>query len=233
MTFKFSTYLVAAAFAATLSSQAGAQEERAVRPLPPLAPAAIAAAVPTAHEALPQLQPLVNEQTFRQLGFASPEEVKKAQVGAPLHIYMVRLDKLKEYADKEKPDTLLSETNEVLFPVVVDGQVRTGMKLRMVDGAWRFSSFGASETTRALGAASKRAMSEAKVAEDKQLAVNVPALHLHFIGYRDARGNLMLVPASDDERFKFKAGQSLPAQRVFAELAPYAKRYPTGQRLVD
>lgn len=216
-------------------SQSHAQDQKGMsqQTLPRLSADAVASAHPVAREALTQLPPLVNEDTYRQLGFDSPDEVKQAQLGTPIHMFMVRLDKLKGYGAREKADGLLSETNEVLFPVEVSGHIRTGLKMRMIDGAWRLGSFGASAKTQALGVASKRAFALSKVKPSEQVAVSVPALQLYFMGYHDARGQLMLVPAADDARFKLKAGQAEPAQRVFARLAPYAKRYPEGQRVVD
>jgi hypothetical protein len=221
--------------AATLMfvSQTHAQDPKEMAQRPRLSAEALTASHPVAREALTQLPPLVNDETYRQLGFDSPDEVKQAQLGTPIHIFMVRLDKLKTFGAREKADGLLSETNEVLYPVEVSGRIRTGLKMRMVDGAWRLSSFGASAKTQALGAASKRAFALSKVKPSEQVAVSVPALQLYFMGYHDARGDLMLVPAADDARYKLKAGQAESAQRVFARLAPFAKRYPEGQRIVD
>ncbi|MBI4995958.1 MAG: hypothetical protein HZC22_03485 [Rhodocyclales bacterium] len=227
--------LVVLAATLLLVSQTHAQDGKATSPQvrPRLSAEAIATSHPVARDALTQLPPLVNEETYRQLGFDSPDEVKQAQLGAPIHVFMVRLDQLKAYGSRDKPDALLSETNEVLYPVEVSGRIRTGLRMRMVDGAWRLSSFGASAKTQALGAASKRAFALSKVTAGDQVAVDIPALQLHFMGYHDARGNLMLLPAADDTRFKLKAGTAEPAQRVFARLAPFAKRYPEGQRIVD
>jgi hypothetical protein len=227
--------LVVLAATLVFVSQTHAQDQKGMsqQPLPRLSAEAVATSHPVAREALAQLPPLVNEETYRQLGFESPDEVKQAQLGTPIHIFMVRLDQLKAFGAREKADGLLSETNEVLYPVEVSGRIRTGLRMRMIDGTWRLSSFGASAKTQALGVASKRAFALSKVKPDDQIAVNVPALQLYFMGYHDTRGELMLVPAADDARFKLKAGQAEPAQRIFARLAPFAKRYPEGQRLVD
>lgn len=194
---------------------------------------AIAAATPAAKETLPQLQPLVNEQTFRNLGFDKPEQFREATLGSPLHTFMVRLDDLKKYNARKKVDTLLSETNEVIFPVEVAGKVRTGLKMRLVEGQWRFSSFGASTRTIALSAASRSAMAHSKGKAKEQFEVSVPVFHLHFIAHRNGKGALMLTPASDDSRFKLKAGRTAPAQLVFRRIAAYARTYKTGPRLVE
>ena len=192
----------------------------------------VESAIPAARQALPQLQPLVSEQTYRQLGFASVAEVKDATLGAPLSVYMVPLDRLREFTPETKAESLIVPTNEALFPVQVGDQVRTGLKLRNVDGKWRFSSFGASDVVKAVAKTAKTASARPRAIAGSQFVVTVPALHLYFIAHREPEG-LMFTPTASDTRFKLQPGRSLPASAALQELVPYAKRYKSGEHLVD
>jgi hypothetical protein len=56
------------------------------------------------------------------------------------------------------------------------------------------------------------------------MLVRVPALNIEFVAYHDTSG-LQLTPITDLEAAGLKAGQTLPASRVFELLVPLARQH--------
>jgi len=66
---------------------------------------------------------LVTEEDFAALGFESLEEVADAQLGEPLQVSAVPLDRLKEFTPETDPNELLVEANRIIYPVTVNEEV--------------------------------------------------------------------------------------------------------------
>ena len=185
-----------------------------------------------AQRSLPGLRQMVTPETFRRLGFESVEEAGKAELGTPMRIFMIRLDRLKEYAPAANPAELLVDTNQLRYPVTVDGQVRTSVVMHLIEGKWQVAKFGRPALTRGLTETVRRHAAPGGTSQEPSFEVNIPALNLYFTG-QQAGGRLLLTPVVDDDRFGFKQGETLEAQQVFAKLVPYAKELKTGPYLSD
>jgi hypothetical protein len=189
------------------------------------------AALQQAQVSLQAQQQLTNAQTYKALGFKSIDEVKRTTLGTPLRVYMVRLDKLKEYVASRDPKELLDDTNSVRYPVFVGEEVRSGVVVREVGTQWQVESVGRPALTKALVSAAKSEGRSAG-AGGTQFAVTIPALNLFFIGHL-ANEKLELTSTADDPQFNIKAGQTLPAAEAFEQLVPYAKQMKTGPYLTN
>jgi hypothetical protein len=64
----------------------------------------------------------------------------------------------------------------------------------------------------------------ARIPSGSLFVVEVPGLKLVFVGYR-AEGRIVLTPILDDAGFQFKAGQAIPAEKVFARIRVAAKSH--------
>ena len=95
-----------------------------------------------AQRSLPVLRQLVTPETYKKLGFQSVEEANRASLEAPMRVLMVRLDRLREYRPEVKIGEMLEDTHEVRYPVSVDGQVRTSVVMRQIEGKWQVAKFG-------------------------------------------------------------------------------------------
>src|SRR4249920_1258685 len=58
---------------------------------------------------------LITKDNYKELGFDSVEEVVEARLGAPLAIFFVRLDRLREYQPGSDPNTLLADSAQVYY----------------------------------------------------------------------------------------------------------------------
>jgi len=189
------------------------------------------AALLQANISLQAMQQLTSRRTYKDLGFTSPEEVKAATLGAPLRIFMVRLDKLKEYAGSMDPRELLEDTNAVRYPVYVGKTARSGIVVREVGKEWQMESIGSPALTKALVSAARRE-EKAGASAAPQFVVNIPALNLYFVGLVEG-SELTLSSAIDDPQFDLVAGKAVPAKDLFERLAAHAKQVETGPRVVD
>jgi hypothetical protein len=169
-----------------------------------------------AEEALKTLEELVTQENYEAMGFTSPDEVSKAQLGAPMTVYRVQLDQLREYAPGEtEPEALLVDVSRALYPVTVDGEVRSSVAVEGPEGEWRGTDFGAPSLIKAL---SQYRQSES------DFVVHVGFVGLYFVGLQNEEG-LLLTPLLDDPDLGFVAGEPLPADEVFRALLPIAQEY--------
>ena len=90
-----SGFCLAVALTMLLSPASGQTPAASAKTLPRLQHSVVASAASNARQALGQLGPLVTPQTFRDLGFESEKEISRAELGEPMHVYMVRLDHLR------------------------------------------------------------------------------------------------------------------------------------------
>src|SRR3954452_4460756 len=103
---------------------------------------ALADARQQAQRSLAGLRSFVTPETFERLGFESIDEISRVQLGVPIPIFIVPLDRLREYSPGRNPGDLLVPTNEIRFPLSVDGQVRSSITLRRTNGGWEVGRIG-------------------------------------------------------------------------------------------
>jgi hypothetical protein len=147
---------------------------------------------------------LVTPMNYARLGFASPEEVRQAQLASPMQVFRVELDALMRMTSRTPPEALLIDARRTLYPVTVERRVATSLFVMQHNDGWRATDFG--------NAAIARATSAHRRGPD-DFIVWIPAAKLYFIGRRSGL-DLMLTPIMDDSRFGFRAGTPLPAQRA-------------------
>ena len=185
-----------------------------------------------ARRALPDLQRLVTDRTFRGLGFRTPEEARSIALGAPLRVFSISLDRLRAYRPGARPDDLLVETGEVLFPTQVGGETRAALVVRQVKMSWEVVSFGKAAMTASLAKAVRVLAARETAGAGAPFEVAVPALNVFFAGRSTPRG-LELAPLVDDPRFHLAAGTVMAAEDVVARLAPFALKMKTGPFVAD
>jgi hypothetical protein len=172
-------------------------------------------------QALVTFRKLITKDNYKNLGFDSVEEAAGAQLGAPLAIFFVRLDRLRDYQPGSDPNTLLSDSAQVYYPVLVKEQVRAAIVLEMADGKWKAPRLGNAGLAKQIS----RVQKEAAAPSEPDMIVQVPALGIYFIGRRGADKKLTLIPLATDPRYNLKATAEQPAEEVFAKLVPFAKSH--------
>lgn len=168
-----------------------------------------------AQEGLTTLRQVVNPGNYAALGFGSPDEVRQATLGEPLRIYLVRLDALRAFNRQSDPNKLLEDVRRSLYPVEVSRKVATSIFVSGSHEGWRASELGNAAVARMVSAFRHGA---------GDFLVYVPALKSYFVADR-IEGRLVLTPIMDDPRTGFKAGETLPADLVFAGLQKAAADY--------
>jgi hypothetical protein len=183
-----------------------------------------------ASHGLETLRKLVNAANYRSMGFESLDEVRSASLGDPLHLYLVRLDQLRGFQPGGNPETLLTDIGQDLYPVLVAGSVRSAVLVEKQGEQWSAVGFGGANLAKALGQRRSANSAVSEAAAPSYFEVHVAALSMYFLGYRQ-ENRLMLVPLVDDPKYKFSAGTPVPADNVFAVLAPAAKALQTDKPL--
>ncbi|HYK36061.1 hypothetical protein [Alloacidobacterium sp.] len=168
-----------------------------------------------ATNALGMLRNLVNEQNYKGLGFQSVGEVKLAELGQPMEVYIIGLERLKGYQASQDPSSLLTPSAETIYPVTVGGNVRTGVTIVHKEQGYESSSFGNADIV-------KRLVAYRLGPED--FAVHIPAFNLYFLGRR-MNSRVVLAPIANNPRLKAPAGEATPLEGVVEQLRPYAESY--------
>jgi|GEM_PF-2953483 hypothetical protein len=75
----------------------------------------------------------LQENDFSSFGFKSMEEVKKATIGTPTRIFTISRDKILSFNGNSDPDSLISPTNQIYFPILVDGNARCFLTVECVN----------------------------------------------------------------------------------------------------
>lgn len=183
-----------------------------------------------ASQGLETLRKLVNSNNYRSMGFESLDEVRSDSLGDPLHVYLVRLDQLREFQPGGDPEKLLSDIGQDLYPVLVAGSVRSAVLVEKQGEQWSAVGFGGANLVKALGQRRSENSTMSKGAAASYFEVHVAALNMYFLGYRQEK-RLMLVPLVDDPQYKFSAGKPIPAADAFITLVPVAKALRTDKPL--
>jgi hypothetical protein len=177
---------------------------------------------PEAATAAEHFRSLITKDNYKKLGFDSLEESAGAQLGAPLPIFFVRLDRLREYQPGSDANTLLSDSAQVHYPVLIKKQVGAAVIVQKADGKWKIASLGNAGLAKQISQVQQKA---AAPSGEPDMIVRVPALGIYFIGRRGADKKLILIPVADDPRYNLKSTAEQPAEEVFAKLVPFAKTH--------
>jgi len=157
-----------------------------------------------------------DEEFAKDLGFTSAEEMSHAQLGSPLRIWSVPLDRLRTFQPGDDPNNLLVDTRLVLFPVVVNG--RTLSSITVQDDTesgqgWRVAQKGAPNLVQKI---------QQQSPPPSSFLVSIAPLGLRFLGDRK-EGQFVLFAIYPDKRLNLEPGDERPAQKVFVDLSPIAK----------
>jgi len=193
------------------------------------APAESFAAAQAVAKTFPQM---VNPDTAKLFGFATPEEAKQATVQTPLRIATIGLDRLKAANPSDAMQPLIVASNAVRSFVIVGDKVTASVVTREVNGTWQATRYGRPLLSAALAEGLRTRSAFQKSAPANVFELDIPALSLFFIAQQDG-ARLTLVPAADDDRFGLEKGQAVDSQAVMSKIVPYAKELKTGDHLVD
>jgi hypothetical protein len=157
----------------------------------------------------------------RELGFASGSEAARATLGTPLPIYSVGLAALRAFKPGDDAEALLKPVPAVFYPVLLDGSVRSAVRVEKGEAGWHAARVG----NAGLATAVALSRSALPAPDDPSTSlVQVLALNLVFVGQKSADGWLV-APVVDDASVNLKVGAVERAAEVMARLAPLAARH--------
>lgn len=177
-----------------------------------------------ASEGLAAFSKLVTKENYQAMGFESPGDTRAASLGAPMRVFLVRLDELQRYQPGKDPNKLLSGGDRVIYPVTVKEKVRSSVVVEKVKGRWEATSFGSSNLVKMLTKVRKDSSGSTRLPISSYFVVEVPALNLYFAAHRTDEV-LMLTPLLDDPSYGFKAGVTMSADKVFEAILPAARKH--------
>jgi hypothetical protein len=171
--------------------------------------------------ALPTLHELVASGKPQHRGFRSVDEAKSATPTDPMPMYGVGLTALSAFRPGQDARALLVDKEEQLFPVAVDGDVRTSMIVRKQPGGdWETTQFVHGPMAPAVHQGRHRVSKGRGVDATSLMFIDVPSLAT-LLGH-DERGTLMVTPVYDIAGTQMRAGETYKASEVFALLQPLA-----------
>lgn len=182
------------------------------------------AATQSAQQALGELQSLANEKTYARLGFESLDEVANATLGTPFKMYFVGVEPLADYEENAQPASIMTEIDQKLYPVNVGDEARSSLSMVKKEDGWEPASFGTPSLIKLLAPTRVAHAETAGLATLDYFVVQIPALYLTFMGFRDS-SDIKFIHVQDNPEFGFTAGATEDAKAVFAKLQPAAAAY--------
>lgn len=157
---------------------------------------------------------------FAGLGFASTNEANMATLGTPIQVYRMSLTNVQTYTTNTayngllEFDAITQNANRVIVPVVVGGQPKSSISLRLNNSTnWIVDKIGSPVLIQSLLTATDHVPAAFRNGPIPVFAVEFPLFDLWWIAYYDATNDLKLIAS----RNMPLAPPNVPA---FAEMPP-------------
>jgi hypothetical protein len=108
----------------------------------PLYAAAPSEVQKAAQSGLDHFRSTVPAQEMARMGLVTAEEVTAAVLGNPWNEYVILPASLQAYKSGMSISSLLTGTDNWIYPVLVNGQARTMMEVSLQNGNWEATTFG-------------------------------------------------------------------------------------------
>ena len=174
-------------------------------------------------KSLDSFRKVVTEKNFQKMGFNSLEEVRMAELGKELGVFIIGLNDLKNFKQETILMDIIQFGNEVLIPVNVKNEVRSSIMLTKSGDSWETASYGGSNKIKLLVNTISRIRGDSPEMSGEFRVIVIPAMNLYFIGLMN-KDTFFLAPVLDDESLGFKAGSVMNAEEVLLKLVPVAER---------
>lgn len=159
-----------------------------------------------------------DEEYAKSIGFNSTEEIHRSQIGAPLHLYRVPINRLKGFHKEDSLMELLYDTEILMYPILVDGQARSVITVRtsLPGNGWHATGVGYAEFIRLV---------EKYRTPGADTVMLISDLGLKFLATR-ANDEFELISLSTRLDFELLPGPpTLSARETFAKLAVQASKH--------
>lgn len=181
-------------------------------------------ALAVAEEAIKTLKGLVDQNNYSEMGFESLEEVNKAMLGTPMRVHYMWIKDIKN--ESLNTDNLIHNGDELLYPVKVDGQVRSSITIKIKNYHWEVASLGQASSIKAMAGLRENNLKSVKNTLSDYFIIKVPEIYQMYLAHHDASGNLQTSNLFDHAPSGAKSLQS----QNFANLITNLREYSKGHR---
>ncbi len=156
-------------------------------------------------------------------GFQSAAEADGAALALALPVYMVGINDLLAFRKGDNPNGLLFDKKEVMYPITVNGDVRSSVIVRQSDdGTWGVAIFGRGPVAKAAHEGRSALAAKRGTAQSDVSLIEIPMLGVRLLGNSE-KGALMLTALQDIPGTELRAGDTRAANDVFAVLHTLAE----------
>lgn len=134
-----------------------------------------------AKQALENLKVIVNENNFRRFGLDAPSQILTATIAPPFSIQQVRFDRLRSFSPQKSVKSLLSEGEEYLFPIIVNGQPRLAIRVVKREAVWSAAEIGNTTQIKQIYASMEELDDSTVKNNSEYTLVKVPDLDVEYL----------------------------------------------------
>lgn len=207
-----------AAVALALAAPAAAQEEGSPE-IPRPTAEDLRASREAASEAL-EVVAVLADPLLEKLGLEAAGARGGATLGEPIPVFNLNLDHLKGLGQGQDPRTLLTRSDEMFYPIAVDGEVVSSVTVVQDGGGWEMTGIGQSHLTAKL-IKIQRAL---ELTGEHVAAVDVPALYQMFLVNASTEVPVF-IPVYDVPVMELAAMQTIGGGELFDKLKSMAERF--------
>ncbi|WP_028316642.1 papain-like cysteine protease family protein [Desulfatibacillum aliphaticivorans] len=148
----------------------------------------------------------------------SPEDASKLELGEPFQVYFIGFDKIEQFQPGQSSDQFLLDLDELMFPILCNGQVVSAVAVNREAGKWHVKSIGNSNTIKDLTRTKNVFAQDHINLSPKYFVVTIPSMYTLFLAFEDDQGNLNFVHVFDDTERAFVKNTLQNAHEVLQAL---------------
>ena len=176
-------------------------------------------------EALSFVLDFVDEASWEGLGFQSMPTLDELSVEAPVQVFHLHLDELREHDVTVSADTLLRGGGEWWFVIEQNGEPVTMVGVHKPGSAWEVTQIGKSGHIASIEEIRRGKADEHGSAHHEYFLVLVPSLYVDFVGHFEADGSLHLTNLRDHAHHAFEANVTQAANTFLSTLVDAAQDF--------
>jgi len=166
---------------------------------------------------------------FKRLGLLQPSkenlftaaDTTNLQLGNPIQIAIVSLDKLKQYNEGQPASSFITDIDEYVYPVVNGQSKRLSGTMTLAKVNARWSAIRINAENLILQDSTSKFISQESI---RYKLVKILAFHVSFLSYVES-GNILFIPLMEDRERELFLGKPVKAEIVLEKFVNEANDY--------
>jgi len=166
---------------------------------------------------------------FKRLGLLQPSkenlftaaDTTNLQLGNPIQIAIVSLDKLKQYNEGQPASSFITDIDEYVYPVVNGQSKRLSGTMTLAKVNARWSAIRINAENLILQDSTSKFISQESI---RYKLVKILAFHVSFLSYVES-GNILFIPLMEDRERELFLGKPVKAEIVLEKFVKEANDY--------